>query len=88
MLRGLRKAWKFPLMFQFDMNMELEDMKEIICVIEGCGGRVRSCTGDMGNKTFLCEVGVARGVYSFQNPVRPEARVHVFCDAPHLIKVH
>lgn len=87
MLRGLRKAWKFPLMFDFDWNMTLADMKEIITVIEECGGRVRSCTGDMGNKTFLSDVGVCKGIYSFPNPVRPEARVHVFCDAPHLIKV-
>ena len=87
MLRGLRKAWKFPLMFDFDWNMTLDNMKEIIAVIEECGGRVRSCTGDMGNKTFLSQVGVTKGIYSFPNPVRPEARVHVFCDAPHLIKV-
>ena len=87
MLRGVRKAWKFPLMYEFDMNMELEEMKNIISVIESCGGRVRYCTGDMGNKTFLSEVGVTKGNYSFPNPARPEAKIHVFCDAPHLIKV-
>ena len=89
MVRGIRKSWKFPLMYDFDLNMTLDIMCEVITVIEGCGGGglVRSCTGDMGNKTFLADVGVARGIYSFQNPVRPESKVHVICDAPHLIKV-
>ena len=87
MLRGLRRAWKFPLMFDFDLNMTLDIMKQIIAVIEDCGGRVHYCTGDMGNKTFLSEVGVTKGTYFFPNPVRPETKVHVFCDAPHLIKV-
>ena len=87
MVRGLRKPWKYPLFYDFDLNMTLDIMCEVITVIEGCGGLVRSCTGDMGNKTFLAEVGVARGIYSFQNPVRPESKVHVLCDAPHLIKL-
>ena len=88
MLRGLRKSWKFPLLYSFDLNMTLEIMKEIISMTEECGGLVRSCTGDMGNKSFLSQVGVTKGTYSFPNPARPESKVHVFCDAPHLIKVY
>ena len=48
MVRGLRKSWKFPLMYDFDLNMTLEIMCEVITMIEECGGFVRSCTGDMG----------------------------------------
>ena len=87
MLRGMRKSWKFPFLFDFDLNLTLDFMKQIITLVEGCGGLVRYCTGDMGNKTFLSEVGITKGNHFFQNPSRVDAKVYVLCDPPHLIKV-
>ena len=87
MLRGMRKPWKFPLYFDFDTNLTLDFVKEIITRIEECGGLVRFCTGDMGNKTFLSQVGITKGNHFFQNPARIDAKVYVLCDPPHLIKV-
>ena len=41
----------------------------------------------VGNSTFLSELKVREGNHYFQNPVRADQVVYVFCDIPHMIKL-
>ena len=34
MARGIRKKWRFPLMYEFDMNMTLDKLVELVTWVE------------------------------------------------------
>ena len=37
MARGIRKKWRFPLMYEFDMNMTLDKVMELVTWVEEAG---------------------------------------------------
>ena len=89
MARGIRKKWRFPLSYDFDMNMTLDKLLEVVTWVEEAGAEVVGNTCDMGNKTLLSDKGfnVTGGGHYIDHPVRPGQKLYIFCDVPHLIKV-
>ena len=89
MARGIRKKWRFPLSYDFDMNMTLEKLLEVVTWVEEAGAEVVGNTCDMGNKTLLSDQGfdITGGGHYIDHPVRPGQKLYIFCDVPHLIKV-
>ena len=89
MARGIRTKWRFPLMYEFDMNMTLDKMKEVVTWVEEAGAECVANTCDMGNKTLLSDQGfdVTGGGHYIAHPTRPDRRFYIICDVPHLIKV-
>ena len=89
MARGIRKKWRFPLSYDFDMNMTLDKLLEVVTWVEEAGAEVVGNTCDMGNKTLLSDKGfnVTGGGHYVDHPVRPGQKLYIFCDVPHLIKV-
>ena len=89
MARGIRKKWRFPLSYDFDMNMTFDKLLEVVTWVEEAGAEVVGNTCDMGNKTLLSDKGfnVTGGGHYIDHPVRPGQKLYIFCDVPHLIKV-
>ena len=89
MARGIRKKWRFPLSYDFDLNMTLDKLLEVVTWVEEAGAECVGNTCDMGNKTLLSDKGfdVTGGSHYIDHPLRPGQKFYIFCDVPHLIKV-
>ena len=90
MLRGLRRNFKIPAYFDFDINMTRALIEEIIMKIEELGIKIRCLVCDMGNGTLLKEFNVTspnNREYFFDNPFRRGNKIYIICDVVHLIKL-
>ena len=90
MVRGMTKPFKMPIFYDFDVEADMELVKEMVMEVEAAGGRVRGVVCDMGNAKFLGKEGVQlyqKGRHSFPNPARPDDKVWVIPDPVHMIKV-
>ena len=47
MARGIRTKWRFPLMYEFDMNMTLDKLIEVVSWVEEAGAECVANTCDM-----------------------------------------
>ena len=81
MARGIRKKWRFPLSYDFDMNMTLDKLLEVVTWVEEAGAEVVGNTCDMGNKTLLSDKGfdITGGRHYIEHPVRPGQKIYIFC---------
>ena len=59
-VRGLKSGFKEVIYYDFDQNMNMQLLSDLISQIEAVGGAVRSITLDMGNRTILsqCKVNI------------------------------
>ena len=57
MVRGLTSNWKQPIYLAFDEQMTLSIMDTIIRECERNGIEIHACVFDMGNPTFMKEIG-------------------------------
>jgi hypothetical protein len=72
-------TWKqsqciFIIISDFNQNMTRKLLDEIIMKVEALGFRIHGITFDLGNKTFLSQVGFNAGNYFIPNPIDPENR--------------
>ena len=67
------------------MNLKL--LKKIIVRMENEGFRIHVVIFDLGNKTFLHNVGFHKGNYYFQHPLDPARLVYIMPDVPHVLKL-
>lgn len=89
MIRGLVKQWKQIVYYEFDQPMTKAILFDLIIKIEGAGFPVVATVNDMGstNMKLWRILGVNVDCPSFTNPAVSGREVHVFADAPHLIKL-
>lgn len=64
-------------------------LRKFITSVEESGYEVHATVCDMGgtNYSLLNKLGINEVQNSFTNPYDPNRNVHVFADAPHLIKL-
>ena len=87
MVRGLIGPWKQTVFFDFDTVMTKDLIKELILKCSEAGLCIRGISFDMGNPTFLKQLGVLRGLHHYMtNPADQSSRIYLFPDAPHLLK--
>ena len=72
--------------YEFDYEMSLPRLNEIIKRMEKNGFEIRAIVCDMGNKKLISQLKIHDHNYFFENPADPTRKVYVFPDAPHLIK--
>ena len=88
MLRGLMSSWKQPVYYDFNSDVTLSLLHEIITHAERAGLKVCAVVCDLSpeNRSFLKHAGVTLEQTFFKNPVDSNRNVYVFADVPHCIK--
>lgn len=101
-VRGIHDSWKQMIAYELDDSFHPQNILQMISILEVIGLRVRGMTCDFGgkNRGLLNKLGVqvrklpsANGEShfsvssSFTNPSRPEEKIWVFPDAPHMLKL-
>ena len=88
MMRGLVQPWKEPIWYNFNTNMTLDLMKQIIVKMEEAYFWIKGVIFDLGNKQFISKkgVGLREHKYFFKNPYDESRCVYVIPDTPHLLK--
>ena len=80
------KSRMFIIISDFNQNMTRKLLDEIIMKVEALGFRIHGITFDLGNKTFLSQVGFNAGNYSIPNPIDPENRkIYLFPGILHFL---
>ncbi len=89
MVRGILGCWKQIVYYGFDEKITPDLLMEIIKAVEQSGFEVHATVCDMGssNYSLLNKLGISEDVNTFLNPCDHSRKVHVFLDAPHLIKL-
>ena len=89
MLRGLTNSWKQLVYYDFDKDMTKQILFDLIMRIEATGFQVVAMVNDLGptNIKLWNSLGIDYERTSFTNPADAQREVHVFADAPHLIKL-
>jgi len=89
MARGIFKSWKQVVFYKYDTPMTSDILLEIITNLYKIGYTVVSVTSDMGptNMGLWKSMNVSHTNSSFNHPLMPDRRIHVFADAPHLLKL-
>lgn len=88
MARGICKNWKQPIFYDYDCKMTKTLIFKIITKLENIGYPVYALNCDLGgsNRGLWNSLNICETNTSFENPVSQKA-VHVFADAPHMIKL-
>lgn len=89
MVRGILGRWKQVVYYGFDEKITPDLLMEIIKAVEQSGFEVHATVCDMGssNYSLLNKLGISKDVNTFLNPCDNSRKVHVFLDAPHLLKL-
>ena len=89
MIRGLVKQWKQLVYYDFDCCLTKEILYDIIQNVESTGFIVLAMVSDLSptNIRLWKDLGICMDNPSFCNPAAPDRNVHVFADAPHLVKL-
>ena len=83
-VRGLIKPWKPIIYYDFDRNMDMDLLNELILKSEYCKIKIRAIICDMGNTQLLSHFKVYRDHNSvFKNPYNNTRDIYIFCDNPH-----
>ena len=88
MLRGLTRSWKQPVYYNFNEDITVTVLNDVISSVEGLGLKVCAMVCDLGaeNRSFLKHAEVTIERPYFQNPVCSDRNVYVFADVPHCLK--
>jgi hypothetical protein len=86
-LRGLFHKWKLQVFYAFDTTMTKKLLSELITEIEKHRAIVRGVAADLGNHTFLSQLGLTKDQSWFQHPTDETRKIYFFPDAPHLLKL-
>ena len=88
MLRGICSSWKQVIFVDFDFPMTKKKVDSLITAAEKHGVEVHGITMDLGNKTLMSEIDFHKAglELNFPNDYDKSRTVHVFPDAPHLLK--
>lgn len=89
MIRGLVHSWKQLVFYDFDRNMTKDLLFAIIRKVESIGFPVVAVVNDLGpsNVRLWKNLDINTDNTSFPNPSDASREIHVFADAPHLIKL-
>lgn len=89
MLRGLTMSWKQIVYYNFDTNMKKDILFDIIQKVEAAGFHLVAMVSDLGstNVSLWNSLGIHINNTSFTNPAASTRQIHVFADAPHLLKL-
>ena len=92
MARGLFSPWKQVIFYDFQANMTKELLDALIIKCEEHGLKVRGVAFDLGNHTFLKDMGIMKydqieEKFYFLNPFDNSRKVYLFPDCPHMIKL-
>lgn len=87
--RGLMQKWKQPVYYNYDCNMTASILNNIIEQLYSVGYMVVAVVSDMGpgNQSVWKQLSIGIMKTWFPHPVKENARVYVFADVPHLIKL-
>jgi len=89
MARGLFKSWKQVIFYEYDTPMTSDILLNIITELYNIGFIVVSITSDTGSTNIglwkSLNLSFTNG--SFKHPVMSNRMIHVFADAPHLLKL-
>lgn len=88
MLRGLTTSWK-QLVFYFDTNMNEDILFDLTVRLEGAGMLIAGMVNDLAPSNINLWNGLDVNVThsSFTNQAASDREIHVFADAPHLLKL-
>ena len=81
-VRGLIKPWKQIIYNDFDQNMNMDLLNELILKSENCNMKIRDIICDMGNTQLLSNFKVYRdhnNVFKNDN----NRNIYIICDNPH-----
>ncbi|EFN72296.1 Transposable element P transposase, partial [Camponotus floridanus] len=87
MVRGLFSKWKQPIYYKFDQPMTKDILIEGVNRLYDAGYEVIAITSDMGNKGVWGELNITPENHFFEHPVIKNAKIFVFADVPHLLKL-
>lgn len=89
MLRGLVKAWKQLVYYQFDTDMTRDILCDVILKAEAAGFIVVAMVSDLGSTNIKLwnSLGININNTTFANPAASIRQIYVFADAPHLLKL-
>ncbi|XP_071637320.1 uncharacterized protein [Temnothorax longispinosus] len=87
MVRGLFGNWKQPIYYKFDQPMKKNILDDALTLLHNAGYQVVACTSDMGNKGVWGELKITPEKHYFQHASIKDAKVFVFADVPHLLKL-
>lgn len=89
MARGIFKSWKQVVFYAYDTPMTGDIFLNIISELFNIGFTVVSVTSDMGttNMGLWKSMNISYIDSSFKHPSIPDRMIHVFADAPHLLKL-
>lgn len=87
MARGICGNWKQPIFYDYDRKLTKNLLLKIITKLENIGYPVYAINSDLGgsNRGLWTSLNITEETTWFSNPV--SKRVHVFADAPHMIKL-
>lgn len=83
MYQGLVKDWKQPIYFNFDTNMTIELLLDIIKELHNVGYETIAIVNDMG---LWKNLNISLTNTLFEHPCT-QRKIHVFADVPHLMKL-
>lgn len=88
MARGICGNWKQPIFYDYDQKLTKNLLFKIITKLENIGYPVYAINCDLGgsNRGLWKSLNISEETTWFTNPVSKK-RVHVFADAPHMIKL-
>lgn len=89
MARGLVSAWKQPIFFDYDFDMNRETYFEIVRRLYGAKFTVVATVADLGpsNRGLLTVLGITTHKMFVEHPCNPSLRIYFFADVPHLLKL-
>lgn len=93
MARGLFKKWKQPVFYDFDQDLTKELLFKIIVQLYNSGYTVFGMTCDLGPsnqnliKQLKSNIMENEDETYFEHPCDENVKIHVFVDAPHLMKL-
>lgn len=89
MVRGITKAWKQLVYYDFDKAMTKDVLFDIILKLEAAGFVIVAIVSDLSSSNFNLwkSLDISINNTSFTNPATSSRQVFVFADAPHLLKL-
>lgn len=87
MCRGLFSIGKQPIFYKFDQSMTKAILIESVVRLHDCGYEVVAAISDLGNKGVWGELKITPDNYFFEHPLIEGAKIFVFADVPHLLKL-
>ncbi|KAH8299469.1 hypothetical protein KR044_001636, partial [Drosophila immigrans] len=88
-VRGLKTSWKQPVYFDFDAQMNADNLNDIIKKLHKKGYPVVAIVSDLvpSNRKLWTQLGISETKTWFTHPADEKLKIYVFSDTPHLINL-